>query len=392
MKLKTKAENIYYYLLVLLLVNNWLGDLRVFIGLYQLFKPVVLACVILAMMALIIKEKYSPLELVIAILLIIVGAYTSHVTGSKWTLYSMCLIAFAKNINIDKAIMIVYKCMSIFILIAVTIFLVQCVFLPGTLDVLNDGTYIKYGMTFIGANEAARYWIFWVMLYVYTNMERRTSILLKIVIALTTILFYVCTLSDTLLIVIALLMMKYLRKWKWINYFVRKCAAYSFGVISCCCIFILKIQDTQLFKLIDKFSTGRFSLAVLGVNEYGLSIIGQQGLNFYGWVPAGENFSRRLVIDTAYYMIMIQYGIFYIILFSVLFYKSRKRLDYKSACCVIAYAVYAVAANTILSPTAIFPVIIAAKLSWKPKKEHEVVNEYVKTTKQCNKKWDMGIN
>ena len=68
-------------------------------------------------------------------------------------------------------------------------------------------------------------------------------------------------------------------------------------------------------------------------------------------------------------MIMIQYGVFYLLLITFFCVKAKKRLNYKSACCLVSYSVFALAENVILSPTAIFPVIIAANASWKSNAE-----------------------
>ncbi|MCH5342446.1 MAG: hypothetical protein J1E64_00295 [Acetatifactor sp.] len=367
-KIKITSEYLYYYVLVLLLLNNWWGDLRVFPGLYQAFKPLVLGSAIVMILVLMFEKSYTFIELAVAFSLIAIGAYTSFLTGSKWTLYSMILVAFAKNINIQVAIKIVYRCMSVFILIAVSIFLFQYVFVPSSLLAHKDGTVIKYGMTFIGANEAARYWIFWFVLFLYVNAEKRIPILKKLLIFTVTIFFYLCTLSDTLLLILAMSMLVYLGHRTGFRKFVEKYGGYSFVGLWILSLLILRFENSLIYNVINKFVTGRLTLGKLGFETYGISMFGQSNLEFFYWMKR-ENSAFFLVVDNAYYMMMIQYGTFYLILISFLFLKARKRIDFRSSCCLILYSVIALAENTILSPTAIFPVIIAANLSWKAQRE-----------------------
>lgn len=374
-KLKTTSEHLYYYVLILLLINNWWGDLQVFQGIYLVIKPLVLGGAIVITLALTIKEKYIFAELLIATLLITIGAYTSYVTGSKWTLYSMILVAFAKNINIGKVLHIIYVCMSVFLLISVSIFIVQYTFGLSSLMISEDMT--KYSMTFIGANEAARYWIFWFALYLYINADKKISAVKKILIFTGTIFFYVFTRSDALIMVFVMGLLKYLERKRIVRKFIQKCARYSFLIMWLLSLFILKFEKTTFFDNLNRLVTGRFSLGLRGLETYGISVFGQPELDFFHWVNSTQHASYRLVVDNAFYMIMIQYGIFYLVLIAFLFLKSKNNLDYKGACCLIAYSIFSLAENTILSPTAIFPVIIAANASWKVKKEHADIDTNV---------------
>ena len=375
-KFRITSEYLYYYILVLLLVNNWWGDLQIFQGVYPAIKPLVLGSAIIMTLALIIEESYTFTELVVAFILIVIGGYTSYLTGSKWTLYSMILIAYAKNINIEKAIKIIYSCMSVFIAVSVNIFLFQYIFVPSSLSISEDMT--KYSMTFIGANEAARYWIFWFALFLYVNAEKKISIFKKLMILIMTALFFVCTRSDALIMIFAMAILRYLGHRKSFRKFVENYAGYSFSLLWIFCLIILKFENSKIFNIINKYVTGRLRLGIRGFETYGVSIFGQSHLEFLQWVNTENYGSYRLVVDNAYYMIMIQYGTFYLILISFLFFKAKGRLDFKSSCCLIVYAVFALAENTILSPTAIFPVIIAANLSWKAKKERAVFYDYAR--------------
>lgn len=373
-KLKTTTEYLYYYVLILLLVNNWWGDLQVFKGAYQAIKPLVLGGTVVIAFMLAIREKYTFLELLIAALLIVTGAYTAYLTGSKWMLYSMILIAFAKNIDINRVIYIIYACMSTFLLISVSVFIFQYIFSLPSLMISEDMT--KYSMTFIGANEAARYWIFWFALFIYINAEKKISVSKKLLVLIGTIFFYIFTGSDALIMIFAISLLKCMENRKSFRKLIQVCAGYSFLIMWFLSLVILRFENSAFFNAVNWFVTGRLSLGIRGFETYGITMFGQSGLEFYYWVNSGPHAPYRLVVDNAYYMTMIQYGTFYLILIAFLFFKAKKNLDYKSACCLLVYSVFSLAENTILSPTAIFPVIIAAYASWKVKEEHTAFYEY----------------
>ena len=380
-KLKLTTDYIYYYLLVLLLVNNWWGDLRVFGGLYQIFKPFVLGLMLFMLFLLMLRERYSFIKLVIIFFLIAFGVYTAYVTDSKWALYSMILIAFVKNRNIEKIVKTIYVCMSVFISISVSIFLFQYIFMPSSLRAYEDFTGVtKYSMTFTGANEAARYWIFWCALFMYVNAGKKITVCKKCMILLFTIFFWICTRSDALILILFIALFKCMENKKGIRKFIEKYAGYCFAVIWIISLIILLFEDSFIYNVVNQFSTGRLLRGILGFQTYGITLLGQSDLKFGQWIDWGENYSVRLVVDNAYYMLMLQYGTVYLVIIAYLFIKSRTHIDYKSACCMIIYSVFALAENNILSPTAIFPVIIAAYFSWQPRKEPSSLYEYIEST------------
>lgn len=381
-KLKTAAEDIYNYLLILLLINNWWGDLRVFTGLYQIFKPFVLGLAFLLFLQLLFREWRSPTELVIIFFLMMSGIYTAYATDSKWALYSMILISFAKNVNIEKTIRIVYNCMSAFVSIAVSIFLFQHFFAPAYLNVFEDLTegVTKFSMTFVGANEAARYWIFWFALFTYVNAGKKIAVGRKCAILLLTILFWVCTHSDALLLVPCIALLKCLENKRRFRSFAEKSSCYSFVVMWIFSLALLYFSDSTIYHALNEVSTGRLLRGLLSFQTYNVTMFGQPGVEFGFWIDWNDNYAIRVVLDNAYYMIMLKYGTVYLAIIAYLFLKARTRIDYKSACCLIVYSVFAFAENNILSPTAIFPVLIAAYLSWRPGKENCFLYEYVEST------------
>ena len=380
MKLKITADNLYHYLLILLLINNWWGDLRVFIGFYQIFKPFVLGLAFFLSLLLLFREKHANTELIIIFFLIISGLYTTYVTDSKWTLYSMVLIAFAKNVNIEKTIRIVYECMSVFVSIAVSIFLFQYFFAPAYLNTFEDITagVTKYSMTFVGANEAARYWIFWFVLFIYANAGKTIAVGKKCMILLLTILFWVCTHSDALILVPFISLLKCLENKKNIRHMIVKYSGYSFALIWISSLVLLYFNDSIIYHALNEFSTGRLLRGLLSFQAYDITMFGQSSVEFGYWIDWNENYALRVVVDNAYYMTMLKYGTIYLLIIAYLFIKAGTRMDYKSACCIILYSAFAFAENNILSPTAIFPVIIAANLSWKTRKENYLLYEYIK--------------
>lgn len=365
--MKIDIGRAYEYLFVLMLVNNWWGDLQVFQGIYPFVKPIILGLSIILVIKVMIKKMYTIFEFMFAALIILVGIYTSYITGSRWILYLVLLIVLSKKADRKRLVVITYRCMSIFLVISVFIFMIQYIGFPDMVKSISHDGMTKYSMTFIGANEAARYWIYWVLLKECIATDTHMTLSEKILIVFGTLFFYTFTRSDALLAVVIIVLLKYMKKnkkWEWI---VKKFSGYTFLLIWGVSVLILKFQKTRLFILLNAICTGRLLLGISAFRMYGVTLAGRRPLEFYQWIDEGIN-GFRLVVDNAYYMIMIQYGIIYLLLISFIFIRASKRCSYLENVCFIIYALFALAENVILSPTAIFPVIIAANACWKQKK------------------------
>ena len=57
---------------------------------------------------------------------------------------------------------------------------------------------------------------------------------------------------------------------------------------------------------------------------------------------------------------------------SFIFIKASKKCSYRENICFIVYSIFALAENVIFSPTAIFPVLIAASACWDKGREKHI--------------------
>lgn len=377
--MKISIKKTYEYLFILMLFNNWCGDLRIFSEIYSFIKPILLALAIMLAVTIIIKKTYTANEFVFCVLLLLLGNYTSYITENRWILYFTLLVALAKETNNKRILTVTYKCMSVFLMMSVFIFIVQYLIFPNMLTTISHDGVTKYDMTFIGANEAARYWIYWVLLAECIDMNIHMDLSKRLLIVFGTLFFYTFTRSDALLTVAIIVLLKYMKKnIRW-ERFVRRVGGYTFPIIWIMSLLILKFPETKIFFLINTICTGRLLLGITALHMYGISAFGRYPLEFYQWVDKGAGNISRLVVDNAYHMIMIQYGIVYLLIISLIFIKTSKRSTYEENICFIIYSLFALAENVILSPTAMFPVIIAANTCW---------NRHYKV---LHKKWECKV-
>ncbi len=370
--MKIEPKKAYGCLFVLMMVNNWWGDLKVFSDIYFIVKPAVLGVSMMIISGMAIRERYTVSEWIFCSFLVLIGGYTSYVTESKWILYLAILIALGKETDTRSILMIAYKTISVFLLISVSVFIIQVVGSPDRLGTINYNGITKYDMNFIGANEAARYWIYWVLSSQCIDTKRAVSIFNVILMAFGTVFFYLCTRSEALLIVPGILFLKYMERYKKWECLVKRLGGYSFLSIGICSVLILGLKGTGLFALADRFCSGRLSLGIAAFCEYGVTFLGRPPLRFYHWINRGTDNAFRLVVDNAYYMIMIQYGMIYLMIISFIFIKASKKCSYRENICFIVYAIFALAENVIFSPTAIFPVLIAASACWDKGREKQI--------------------
>ena len=117
------SKKTYGCLFVLMMVNNWWGDLKVFSGIYFLVRPAVLSVSAMIAFGIAIRKKYAVAELLLCIFLVMIGGYTSYVTESKWILYLTVLIALVKETDTKSILVVAYRSMSVFLLISMSVFM-----------------------------------------------------------------------------------------------------------------------------------------------------------------------------------------------------------------------------------------------------------------------------
>lgn len=369
MKIDTRRS--YEYLYVLLLINNFGGELLIISNVYRFIKPFVLGISIAVLWETVVRKRYPAAGLMLFFSLLFLGGYTAYVTESKWVLYLVLLIVLAKDIDTGRLSFLTYRCLSVFLLFIVGGFAVQLIQFPHMLlKTVSYDHVTRYYMGFISPNESPRYWIYWVLLSEYLDKSGQmpSSILKRASIILGTVFFYVFTRSDALLLVPGVFFLRYMGRYKkWVRFLVLF-GGWSFPLLWSASVFILALKGTGFFALLDNLCSGRLSLGIAAFRMYGATFFGRQPLEFYHWVNAGESDAFRLFVDNAYHMIMIQHGIIYLLILSFVFIRTSKKCSYGENICFIVYSIFALAENIVFSPTAVFPVIIAANACWREKK------------------------
>lgn len=121
-------------------------------------------------------------------------------------------------------------------------------------------------------------------------------------------------------------------------------------------------DDSAVWKLVDSIFTKRFKFANQCLEQYGLSVFGQQ-LPFVSTIEAQNSDAARLILDNSYMRAILYYGILPGILFLGTYFRSLdlslKRRDVRLMICLTVFAVYGLSESYLLDVNYQFPVLVA---------------------------------
>lgn len=347
-----KKIRLYKYLLLCIYVNCLLADNKLFNCFEFLKIPLLLGaglCVILLMI-----DNRKVKEFVYQVPLILFGLINYYKTGNSWGLYSILLVLMGENLPLNEALKSIFKLM-LFVL-CVNLFSFAWQYVTGaTLTSLQTTEHIRYAMGFPSPNFAAQFWSSLVFLYYFLYSKEFTKGKYLIII-IATFIFYYFTDSDALVFILLIPIFSYLdMSFKFIQ--IRKLATRFSFLFLWIFTFLLIHTKGILYVFFDQLFTGRLHLASLAFSEYNLTWLGQK-VEMFRAITSGEDWSF-LVVDNAFAYLSIYFGMFYLVLLSVVFIFNRNISNVRVQLCIIMYALAALAENNILSPYMIFPVLIA---------------------------------
>lgn len=339
----------------LIIINCWLGETSTFTEIYGVLKIFIQVAIIFAFGIEMRKYNYTYLKGLFHFLLLGFGFYNYLHTNSAWGLYSILIILFSEKKNINHILNVILKLMFFLFCINACVFVFEYLIAPSLLNIIESTDSKRYCLNFLSPNEAARYWIYIVFLWYYVKKEH-TFVQWTFVLCIT-ILIYKLTDSDTCIFIIIPLLAEGVRRYKFFQEIGYLSSKFAFLLLAISTYYLI-VNPSDLSSMLDEmFFTGRLSLARKALLLYGYTFWGQQ-VEFYIEIGQGDDWSF-LVVDNAYAYMLISSGFIYVILISALMLFFRNRADYKGSICLLLYAAIALAENNILSPTAIFPLVIA---------------------------------
>ncbi|MGN0254836.1 MAG: hypothetical protein ACI4D6_02480 [Chordicoccus sp.] len=116
-----------------------------------------------------------------------------------------------------------------------------------------------------------------------------------------------------------------------------------------------------LFTVLDTLLTGRLLYGSFGLDQYGLTVLGQP-ITWAGIVYWKGYWIDQVVFDNAYLYFAVALGIIWLILLSFAFYRVEKYLTVKECILVTIYILFAITENYTVDVVYCFPMLFISRL------------------------------
>lgn len=152
------------------------------------------------------------------------------------------------------------------------------------------------------------------------------------------IIYYVTTSRTFVVFYLGYLIAYTLSKVDVISKIFKFCSRYAVPVLSVISLLFIRLKDTLIVQKIDEFLTYRINCAVVANNAYGMHFWPKKSV-------INEFFNSDYVLDNVYLRYIILYGLVSVILLSVVFFITTKRVSRFTACLFLSLAVAGISEN-----------------------------------------------
>jgi hypothetical protein len=319
---------------------------------------------------------YSPKLLIIYGLVSVCALYTSIVTSNYGFLITVIMCLAIRKHNIDSIIRFIFRYELFFLIVHICIAVISsCLF--GTSISSVETTYgwrsLRYNFGLGNANTVSVYAFNLIAMWVWLNFEKiKAKHIVNIIIISIILYFFTKTRTSfiEMLILAGLLIITY-HKNKSGKFFtaIAKSITAVFSIIFYALI-RLYINGNEVALLMDKFLNARIRLGAYAYNQYGLTILGRNFLNFHAtWDEQWK--LNWFTFDCTYSYLTINMGIIWIILIALIFWKLASYKSNKINIAIIVFSLYAVSEVHALNPFLCYPIILTALLFDKKGKQYD---------------------
>lgn len=321
--------NDIYYLSVILLTIKVVLISSELIVLNELIDNTIFAISIILIATKMVLLNKSLFDLILIGMIGIICLYTGIKSGSYHIFISYLIIAGSYKSDMKKMIKCILYTLTIMILTHLVVYLINMLFNNVEISsIVKQGEFVSTHSFYLGHSNTASMYILWTILgFIYLNYDNLTINKIIVYSALMISNYYFTRSRTCIIISILMISMIFLDKYilKNSNKIFKNLSKYGFIIISLITITLCKFYDKFSFiSIINKLFSGRLLLSYFALKTYGYTLFGQF-IDFtvnYGVV---SNWSvTRLAIDIMPLRLIINYGVFYLIVYSLLLLKSNK--------------------------------------------------------------------
>ena len=337
--------------------------------LVQFLKVVCIVCCLMK----VFFDSYKLKTLVLFLIVSIIALYTTVVTGEAYILIECLLVIAMKNIDAEKAIYSMYRVKQVILYICLSIFILNSIVASNSLEYMYVRNEIRYKIMFTHPNNAATFWLWHLVEYVYIHFDNLKKTHLFYVVGIGMLIWWL-TKSDILLLSLLVLLLFVLVKSNTMIKLQKIISKYGFASTIGVCVLLLFFRNTKVYTILDMLTTGRLEMNVKAYEYYGFSLIGQNFISS-SWVEHNGNVLGYMVLDNFYIRTIIQIGVFYILLLVIAFYLYAKYFSYKQMVCVAILIIYGMAEHYAGNIFIAFPLLLLGYYAMNHKKLEQIASK-----------------
>lgn len=360
--MKINKSNIYYMLIAIVAIQDQLTTSPLFRSCYYgFFKYVLLVGILFCIFLEVGRVKPTRIQLLAAIALVFCGIYTATKTQSTSIIYITILSFFIKDMDIDRAIRIIYKTTLTFMCVNYIVFILMYFVNRGgleTMPMLDGG--VRYLMFYDHPNNAAREYIFMIYLFAYVNYDK-LKVRHWVFATVGAAAVYYFTKSDAVWTIPVIALVWAFSQRSSFEKAMQKFAQYGVVIMSALSFAMLWVASipalNKFFLFLNVLASNRFTSNIKALDMYGITLLGQAskfGAEFeymgktYGWVYA----------DNMYLYLLIHVGAIYLIILGILLWIGAKRLNRRELLPIVAMLIFGTFENRVLSIDVYFTVLL----------------------------------
>ena len=290
-------------------------------------------------------QRYENKKILAVAALAAFALLTGIMSGRPFLLLTILVCIAIKDVDFDKVIRFLFKITLVFMIIH-TILSVTMPFLfeRDLLFVHTDGLRIRYAFGFIHPNSFSIFLFNLILMWVWLNYERIRYKHILVIFATGVLAFIFSDTRTSFVLLIVLCMMLTLDKW--IPKFHLALSFLAKGIVPVLSLLVfvlirLFLQGNLLVIIINSILLNRIRLGAFAYYNWGLSLFGQNLQNVHvGWDPVARRWTTLLIFDNIYSFFMVEIGIIWLIVVSVLFYFLARKGNKRINLCIIIWAAY----------------------------------------------------
>ena len=309
----------------------------------------------------ILREDYSIKTLAIYAAIAVVSLYTAIVTGQYGFLITVLTCLAVRGEDFDNIIRHIYLYELLFLIVHCAIASVSIALTGEHLGIIMGGKF-RYQFGFGHPNTFAIYFFSIILMWCWLNYERIRLKHIAAIYSLVLVVFYF-TFSRTLIIaatvLCGLLLVAYNSKNGGVIELAGKYSTLIMAIILLFLCFTYKLGNPVNIAL-DALLSGRIKLGAYAYNQAGITWFGQPIIQSIQWDSYWGLNSHTY--DCVYTVLAMQYGLIWLIIVCLGFYKIAKNSNIKTSIFIIVWALYSVTEVHPLNCYLSFPILLISQI------------------------------